>query len=148
LRGNRRQSQSFNRHLDRSLSGSDIPHRALISAVYALPFFKDHGWLTMVLGGWKAGVIARFQSGPPFTVTTANNTTNAFSAGPLRPDLIGDPRAGGGTIARWFNTDAFLQPANFTFGTSPRSVLRGPGYSIVDFSLLKDFKINERWKTE
>jgi hypothetical protein len=62
--------------------------------------------------------------------------------------LIGDPRAGGGAIARWFNTDAFRQPANFTFGTSPRCVLRGPGYNNVDFSLLKDFKITERWKTE
>lgn len=139
---------AYQRFLDKSLSGSDIPHRALISAVYALPFFRNQGWLTTALGGWKAGVIATFQSGPPFTVTTALNTTNAFPAGNLRPDLIGDPRAGGGTIARWFNVDAFRQPAPFTFGTAPRSVLRGPGYNNVDFSLLKDFQITERWKTE
>lgn len=139
---------AYRRFLDKGLSGSDIPHRALVSAVYALPFFKDQGWVTTLLGGWKAGVIATFQSGPPFTVTTATNTTNAFPAGGLRPDLIGEPKRGGGTIARWFNTDAFRQPAQFTFGTSPRSGLRGPGYNNVDFSLLKDFKLTERWKTE
>jgi hypothetical protein len=86
-----------------------------------LLFLKNQGWLTTAFGGWKAGVIATFQSGAPYTVTTANNTTNAFPVGGLRPDLIGNPRAGGGTLARWFKVDAFRQPAPFTFGASPRS---------------------------
>ena len=142
---------AYNRGLDKSLSGSDIPHRAVISGVYELPFLRDSaGALANVLGGWKIGLIASFQSGPPFTVYNKSNTTNAFSAGPLRPNLVGDPTLPESerTIHRWFNTDAFAAPAQYTFGDSPRSVLRGPGRINMDLSLLKVFEFTERWKME
>ena len=74
-------------------------------------------------------MLETLQSGPPFTVITTANTTNAFPAGPLRPNLVGDPELPSSerTLNRWFNTAAFANPAAFTFGNSPRSVLRGPG---------------------
>jgi len=103
--------------------------------------------LERVLGGWKTGVIATFQSGPPFTVVNVADTTNSFPAGPLRPDLVGNPFLGGNSISQWFNTAAFRAPAQYSFGTSPRSVLRGPGLVNVDLSLLKNFTI-ERAKAE
>ena len=49
------------------------------------------GHLDAVLANWRVGVLQTLQSGPPFTVVTSANTTNAFPAGPLRPDLVGDP---------------------------------------------------------
>ncbi|MBS1855426.1 MAG: TonB-dependent receptor [Acidobacteria bacterium] len=139
---------AYNRRLDKSLSGNDIPHRALFSTVYDLPLLRGNSLLDRVLGGWKTGVIATFQSGPPFTVFNLADTTNSFPAGALRPDLIGNPVLGSGRgISQWFNTAAFRAPATNTFGNSPRSVLRGPGIANIDLSLLKNFKI-ERAKAE
>jgi hypothetical protein len=137
----------YNRRLDKSLSGNDIRHRAVVSAVYELPFVHSRKRLYSTLGGWKAGVIASFQSGAPFTVFSSRNDTNAFPAGTVRPDLVGDP-AGSQSLSQWFNTNAFAFPAPYRFGNSPRSVLRGPGISNVDLSLIKEFSITERWKTE
>ena len=48
--------------------------------------------LRFVLGGWSVGSVAMVQSGAPFTVTTQTNTTNAFSAGNLRADVLRNPK--------------------------------------------------------
>jgi hypothetical protein len=40
-------------------------------------------------------------------------------------------------LSHWFNTAAFVNPANFTFGNSPRSVLRGPGLATLDATVEK-----------
>ena len=140
---------AYNRSLDKSLSGNDVRHRAVVSAVYELPFLRGKSIVDKLLGGWKTGLLANFQAGPPFTVMNLTDTTNAFPAGGLRPDLIGDPALDSGrSNARWFNTDAFRAPAQYRFGTSPRSVLRGPGIVSFDLSLLKNFSITERLKAE
>ena len=91
-------------------------------------------------------MLVTLQSGPPFTVTTAANTTNAFPAGPLRPNLLHDPSlpADERTLTRWFDTLAFSAPAPFTFGDSPRSVLRGPGLATTDLMLEKNFRLTGR----
>jgi hypothetical protein len=94
------------------------------------------------------GLLETYESGPAFTVVTASNTTNAFPAGTLRPNLLrnaslpSDQRSAG----RWFDTLAFAQPANFTFGNSPRSGLRGAPIVTTDATLEKSFAITERWK--
>jgi hypothetical protein len=41
------------------------------------------------------------------------------------------------SLSRWSNTSAFVNPAPFTFGNSPRSVLRGPGVATTDLTLEK-----------
>jgi hypothetical protein len=141
---------AYNRRLDKSVSGNDVRHRALISGVYAMPAFGANRVLRFVAGGWHTGVIASFQSGPPFTVFNNTNDTNVFPAGTVRPDLVGDPRLDSGerTLARWFNTSAFAAPPPFRFGTAPRSVLRGPGVSNFDLSLSKSFPVTERIRTQ
>lgn len=140
----------YNRRLDRGLSGSDIPHRAVLSGVYELPQLRNWRWVSAVLGGWKTGVLATLESGPPFTVFSATDATNAFPAGPLRADVIGDPRLPSDqrSLGRWFNTDAFRVPAAFQFGTAGRSLLRGPGAVNVDVTLVKSFAVTERWRAE
>lgn len=138
----------YNRRLDRGRSGSDIPHRLIASSVYELPFFRERGWLNTAFGGWRLGVLASFQSGPPFSVFSSVNNTNAFPAGSVRADIVGDPHAGEQSIARWFNTDAFQTPAPLMFGNAGRSILRGPGTVNFDLNLMKNFAITERWKLE
>jgi hypothetical protein len=99
------------------------------------------------LGGWKLGVLETLESGPPFTVITAANTSNAFSAGPLRPNLLRDASLPSGerTIYRWFDTAAFSAPAPFTFGNSPRDGLRGAPIQTTDVTVEKSFRLTERW---
>lgn len=141
-------SNLYDRAADYGPAGNDIRHRLTFSSVYELPvgperrYLSNH-WLGHVVGGWVVGVLGTLQSGSPFTVTTQTNTTNAFSAGALRADLVGNPELPSSerTLTRWFNTDAFAQPAPFTFGNSGRGVLRGDGLVNFDLSLAKNVAI-------
>lgn len=75
--------------LERSVSNSDIPHRAVIYYVYDLPFGKGKRFLTntpvasQVLGGWKVSGLTTFSAGLPLGITGGS--------GFGRPDLMGDP---------------------------------------------------------
>jgi Carboxypeptidase regulatory-like domain/TonB-dependent Receptor Plug Domain/TonB dependent receptor len=139
---------AYNRQLDKGRSGSDVPHRLMLTVLYEIPSFRGNRFASVALGGWKVGVLQTAQSGAPFTVITTANTTNAFPAGPLRPNLSRDPSLPSGerTITRWFDTTAFGAPAPFTFGNSPRSGLRGASLVTTDLTLEKSFFITERWK--
>src|SRR5262249_26252796 len=100
--------------------------------------------------GWKIGLLETFMSGPPFTVIAAANTTNAFPAGSLRPNLVRNPElpSSARTVVRWFDTAAFAAPKPFTFGNSPRSGLRGAPVSPTDLTTERSFQLTERYKFE
>lgn len=137
---------AYNRRLDKGRSGSDVPHRFIVTLLYEIPKLKSHRAVNAILGGWKVGVFETAESGPAFTVITTANTTNAFPAGTLRPNLLRDASVGGRTVSRWFDTSAFANPAPLTFGNSPRSGLRGAPVVTTDATLEKSFSITERWK--
>ena len=48
-------------------------------------------------------------------------------------------------MQRWFNTGAFaaFSPAPQAFGNAGVGIMRGPGYANFDFSLAKDFNIDD-----
>jgi hypothetical protein len=81
-------------------------------------------------------------------VITAANTTNAFPAGLLRPNLLRDPELSSSdrSIRSWFDTTAFQNPAPLTFGNSPRSVLRAAPVITTDATVEKSFTFTERWR--
>ncbi|HYS25564.1 MAG TPA: carboxypeptidase regulatory-like domain-containing protein [Vicinamibacterales bacterium] len=137
----------YHRRLDWARSASDVPNHVVLTAMYEVPSFGG-GLAAAVLGGWRFSALETLQSGPPFTVVTAANTTNAFPAGPLRPNLVGDPElpASERTLSRWFNTAAFANPASFTFGNAPRSVLRGPGLATLDATVEKSIALGAGMK--
>jgi hypothetical protein len=138
---------AYNRRLDKALSGTDVPHHVVISGLYETPSSRGRKLAWRALAGWKLGVFTTLQSGAPFTVTMTTNTTNAFIAGPLRPDLVRaaclSPNQR--TLGRWFDTSAFRAPAPFAFGNSPRSGLRGAPLHTVDFTAMKEFAVTERY---
>ncbi|MDQ3254060.1 MAG: TonB-dependent receptor [Acidobacteriota bacterium] len=143
-------SDFYNRQNDYGPSGNDIRHRLTLSSVIELPFGMGRRFLAgnvagRIFGGMSLGLLGTVQSGPPFTVTTQVNNTNAFSAGAQRPSLVGDPviASGARTVERWFNTGAFAQPAAGRFGTAGRGLLRGDGDILFDLSLLKNITITE-----
>ncbi len=89
-------SNYYNRAADWGPSSNDIRHRFIFSSVYELPFGKGRKWLSssiagQVLGGWSFATVTTLQSGAPFTVITQTNSTNAFSAGSQRADILRDP---------------------------------------------------------
>jgi hypothetical protein len=141
---------AYNRRLDKGLSGSDVPHRVVVSGLYQTPDLKQNKLMKYAFGHWQVGMFGTFQSGAPFTIVSAANTTNAFPAGPVRPVLLRDATLSGSnqTLARWFDTSAFAAPAQFTFGNSPRSVLRGGNLQTIDLTLSKEFAVTERWKVD
>ena len=133
---------AYNRRLDKGSSGSDVPQRVVAEALYEVRKGR--------LRGWKLGVLETAESGPAFTVITTANTTNAFPAGSLRPNLLHDAALPSDqrTVSRWFDTSAFVNPAALTFGNSPRSGLRGAAVVTTDATIEKSFRIAERVKVD
>jgi outer membrane receptor protein involved in Fe transport len=136
---------------DRSLSALDAPHRLVINGLYALPFgegrkFHPKGALGAIVNGWEASAIYTYQTGGPLAFSSANNTTFAQGGG-QRPNLIGNPVLAEGerTLTRWFNPAAFGPAAEYSFGTTPRSLgsVRSDGLSGTDFSVVKNTQLIE-----
>jgi hypothetical protein len=146
-------SNYYNRRADWGPSENDITHRFTISSVYELPFgggrrYWAHHPLRYVAGGWATGMVAVIQTGAPLTVTTQTNTTNSFSSGALRADVLRNPRIDSPAISRWFDTAAFVQPAAFQFGNEGVGILRGDGRNAFNFSVLRNFRITESKKLQ
>ena len=132
-------------------------HRAQIlnfNCIYSLPFLaKSPSRLArQVLGGWEISGVTSFQSGAPNTVTAPLDSAR-IGASSSRATVLSDPdldRADR-TPARWFKTEAFMNPALMTagvFGNSGRNILIGPGFQNWDVSLLKVFRFRETTKLQ
>lgn len=141
---------------EKSLSASDTPQSLVLNYIYELPVGRGKRFgsnmnraVEAVLGGWQVSGIATFKSGFPLGIGTYNNNTNSFGGG-QRPNLVGDPHVSNPTIDRWFNTDAFAQPAPFTFGNVPRYMpnLRAPGYHNWDLAIQKWWRHEERLRVQ
>ena len=147
-------SNFYNRRPDWGFSENDITHRFTLSSVYELPFgtgrrFLTHKPIRYFVGGWSVGTLAVIQSGASLTVSTQTNTTNSFSSGNLRADVLRNPNlSGGSTIARWFDTTAFQQPANYRFGNQGVGILRADGRNGFNFSVLRNSYVRETHKLQ
>jgi hypothetical protein len=147
---------------ERSLSAQDVSQRLIISYVLDLPFghgkmFANNfsGVMNGLVSGWGVDGITTFQRGFPlkisYTGTTALEAANVGVSN-IRPDVVAgcDKKAGGRSLAQWFNTTCFATPPDYGPGTEARvdSNLRGPGINNFDFAIFKDTNITERTKFE
>jgi len=144
--------QSNIKALERARSSFDIQHRLVVSFTYDLPMKFGSKYLNAVLGNWQVGGIITEQSGQPFTANLStdrqNNGLGIIGYG--RPNLVGDPNLSDDqqTVARFFNTDAFVLQPFGTLGTAGRNILEGPGTNNMDVSLLKNITITERHRLQ
>ena len=129
--------------MERALSSFDRTHVLALSYIYELPFFKGSNGITRkVLYGWQLSGISRFESGTPATVTIPADRAGG-GGGAQRPDIIA-PVTLDKSLARWFSTTSFANPALGTFGSAGRSLFRAPGINNWDVSFLKRTQLTER----
>jgi hypothetical protein len=131
-----------------------VPHRLILSTVYALPQLAQSGALVKhALGGWQVSGIWNWQSGFPFSVLSGVDNSRS-GVGQDRADYLGGgtqlsgDRSKQDQLNRWFNTSAFAQNQLGTFGNGGRNILRGPHNFNIDFSAQKYFKLTERIRTQ
>lgn len=151
---------SYNLRLEKSASSFDRRQMLVFNYIWQLPFFRGQpGFVSHLLGGWEISGISSFQTGLYSTVVGVGGDPAGFFGG-ARADLIADPNLPRGerTLARYFNTSAFVCPGTNqgptggrtpcprtgAIGTSPRHTIEGPGINNVDLSLFKNNKISER----
>jgi hypothetical protein len=140
---------SYNVKPDYGLSSIHRAQVFNVNYIYELPWFLKHsnGFLRTVVGGWSIAGVTICQSGAPSSVTVPVDVAR-IGVGSSRATVVASPKLSSDerTLTRWFNTEAFLPPANMVqgqFGNSGRNILIGPGFIQWDVALMKNFSIRE-----
>lgn len=106
------------------------------SGLYQLPFKSN-----FFVQGWQFSGILNVGTGNPFSVFDGFDRAGLSSvSGGERPNLVpgcsSNPKIG--KVNEWYNPSCFaLQPAG-TLGNLGRNTLIGPGFSDLDFALMKN----------
>jgi hypothetical protein len=123
-------------------TASDIRQRVSMTMIYHLPFGgTSNSVIARIVHRWNLNVIGAVQSGSPLTVTSGASVNGA--TGPNYPNVVGDAN-GPGTYTQWFNTPAFVNQPNNTWGSAGRVIGFGPGKWNFDTSLQREFRVRER----
>jgi len=128
----------------KGLSNHHVARRFVFSGAWELPFgpgrpYAQNGVPRYLFGGWAISGIATFAGGIPFTPSLSFD--NANTGGPNRPNRIRSGQLDDWTVQRYFDIDAFVFPAQFTYGNSGRNVLTGPGTNSFDLSVHRSFRL-------
>ena len=161
---------SYNLRGDRGLSDYDARHRFVLSGLYELPWKGNQlyeGWQLGTIFQTQTGNPVNILAGNPLAIAGTGIGAGAGIAtftglGTVRPDLVGPVRVNG-TINQWFtNTvcdprggacptgSVFALPVTlagatnvYHFGSLGRNVIIGPGFTNMDFSVIKNTKLTE-----
>jgi len=131
--------------LERVISPFDRAHTFVASGLVEVPYGRGRhygtnasGTTNALLGGWQVGYIFKAQSGAPLGF---GNFLFADGMG------VGDIMAGEPSVDQWFNVNAFnrvsAQQLVSNVRTQPSRFedVRGPGYAVLDLSLLKNVSL-------
>lgn len=132
-------------------SAFDVRHQVTGNWVLELPFGPNRAFLSK--GGFWSKALDGFSLSGDFTFATGTYYTPHYAStvaetatgsnNSLRPDRVfSQPITGRGTVLDWFNTAAFVTPAN-GFGTASRGSIEGPGIVAVDASLSRTVALGE-----
>jgi hypothetical protein len=140
---------------NRALAGFDRTHNLQLYGVYELPFGKGKsmaktGIANVLFGGWQTNGVLSLMSGEPFNVTSSGTSVNAPGNTQTADQVLADVKIlkGVGPNQSWFDPSAFAPVTEVRFGTSGRSVLRGPGFFNLDLSLFRNFDLRENLRLQ
>jgi hypothetical protein len=149
-------TDATNQNMDYGPTPINRKHVFVSNIVYTLPVLAGRpAPLRFVLGGWEAGGILSYASGPSQTVFGLNGGATNAPGGiqgtgdneNQKPNLVlSDCRAHGVPKYQWYNPGAFtLDHYQLgTFGNERVGSCSGPGIANTDFSSYKNFKVTER----
>jgi outer membrane receptor protein involved in Fe transport len=141
---------SFRPDLERGSSDLDVRNRFTLSTTYDVPGRKGYGQL---LEGWQVNSIIVLQGGLPWTAFDFNDDvskTGEFSdRWNLKPG-VNVKDVPGFTLNKPYPISTFFQQPTCPpcFGNMGRNIFRGPHYRNWDFSLVKNFRITERFNAQ
>ena len=152
----------FGINADYGLCETDSSNVVHLSGTFDLPFGHgralfsgSNGIINTIVGGWVVNFIYTYQSGQPITVGCPVATTGDF--GCFAFEVPGEnPYAGPHNYQQWLNANAFAEPPVATqigqtdltpLGGAPQQV-RGPGFSNLDLSVLKNFALSESFRLQ
>ena len=133
---------------DRGLSDFNATHRFVGNAVWDLPFKGNQ-----LVSGWEFAIIPTVQTGNPINFHISN--TSFAGAAVLRPNVTGPVQTGftpatnlsATSVTYIQNPGVFINQGTtpgtvLGFGNLGRNTVIGPGFTNVDFSLIKNTQLN------
>jgi hypothetical protein len=130
-------------------SDFDTPWNINFTVVYDVP--KIYGLPKLIGEGWSINSLFRAQDGRPFTVYERGDPSNQglretyvdYTGAPLDYHYhVSDSQQS------FFNTAAFVTPADGTIGNAGRNSVRQPGIAQLDVGIFKKFKFGERYSVK
>jgi outer membrane receptor protein involved in Fe transport len=143
-----------NLRAEKSLADEHFPHRFVMSSNYDLPWGRGRAmlndmpkWAEVLFGQWAVGGILTLNSGRRVNLGVQGDPANIGPGAVQRPNIVPgqNPILPGSerTLARWFNTDAFVRQPAFTFGNAGRNLVQAPGLRNLDLAIYKIFAVTD-----
>ncbi|PYV92992.1 MAG: hypothetical protein DMG05_03095 [Acidobacteria bacterium] len=137
-------------------SDFDIRQNFVVAFSYLLPMpsVSSHQAVMKFLEGWSIQGIFSSQTGPPFTAFLGQDIAgngDQFAANNQRPNVVPDQPLYVSSDFPPFhvaNPKSFAVPAPGSYGNAGRNILRSRGFQQLDFGLLKNTKINEKFSVQ
>jgi hypothetical protein len=147
-------SQVFNRHADWGPCISDTRYIFNVTGAAISAFNTGNKMLDKVVNSWTLAPLMHAASGQTLNVTSGKDNS-LTGLGNDRPDQVlpdvyaTSPGCSTQSICvQYLNPAAFVQNPTGTYGNVGRNALRGPGNFSFDLSLVRTFKLNERFNLE
>lgn len=116
-----------------------------VSGVFHTPAFTTN-WLHTIGSGWQLALIVQAMSGDALTITDGGLDYAFTGTSNQRPNVTANPTLAGNTrsLSHWFNTSVFVPNSPGQYGDAAKGIVRGPGMTVVNTALMRDFAIRER----
>jgi hypothetical protein len=147
-------SQVFNRHADWGPCISDTRYIFNLTGTALSAFSTGNKLLDKVVNNWQLAPLFHAASGQTLNVTSGKDNS-LTGLGNDRPDQVlsdvyaTSPNCSSQAICvQYLNPAAFVQNPTGTYGDVGRNALRGPHNISFDLSLVRTFKLTERFNLE
>ena len=134
-------------NFDDAGNGDNLPETFMTTLTYNLPWFRhSRGIAGQTLGGWTFSDMTTWRTGDTFSAELSGS-----NLGPdrIRPNVVNhDFYPAKRTVTHWLNSSAFAAPADGYYGNEPYGCMEGPGLSVFDMAVGKEFHLYERLALE